>query len=65
MVAVTNQLPNTPVIMEVHDELVVECMDDESDHVLDRVLNLMCEVENCLPPGLLKAEGSTMEFYSK
>jgi len=65
LVAVTNQLPNTPVIMEVHDELVVECMDDESDHVLDRVLNLMCEVENCLPPGLLKAEGSTMEFYSK
>jgi DNA polymerase I-like protein with 3'-5' exonuclease and polymerase domains len=53
------------VICHVHDEVIIECGEDEADEVLDKALNIMKTPPKWIPDLPLDAEGKVVKRYEK
>lgn len=62
LLRVNSRYPNSPVVMHIHDEVV---MDAEMDVTVDEICDLMAEPIPWAPGLLLKAAGFESEWYMK
>lgn len=62
LLRLNSRYPNSPVVMHIHDEVV---MDAEMDVTVDEICDLMAEPISWAPGLLLKAAGFESEWYMK
>lgn len=53
------------IILHVHDEVVIECAENEAEKVLAECLEIMSTPPAWIPDIPLSAEGAILDFYSK
>lgn len=54
-----------PIILHVHDEVVIECAEEDAEMVLAECLEIMSTPPAWIPDIPLSAEGEILDFYSK
>lgn len=54
-----------PIVLHVHDELVCEVAEDEAEHALAKIIEIMSTPPEWIPDIPLSAEGEVLDFYSK
>lgn len=62
LLRLNERYPNSPVVMHIHDEVV---MDAEMDVTVDEICNLMAEPISWAPGLVLKAAGFESNYYMK
>ena len=53
------------LIFHVHDEVVIECNEDEAESILERAIEVMSTPPTWIPDMPLAAEGQILTRYQK